>query len=84
MAVKYLGGSYMSRVERGQPGEVNPVTPVPRPKAARSAHRRQHARAHLVETRARIKRALEAGREADGAPALGGMRGMFGAPASAR
>ena len=37
-----------------------------------------NTRAHLVETRARIKRALEAGREADGAPALGGMRGMFG------
>jgi hypothetical protein len=29
MAVKYLGGSYMSRVERGQPGERNPVDPVP-------------------------------------------------------
>ena len=37
-----------------------------------------NTRAHLVETRARIKRALEAGREADGAPALGGMRGMLG------
>ena len=29
MAVKYLGGSYMSRIERGQPGEKNPVQPVP-------------------------------------------------------
>ena len=29
LAVKYLGGSYMSRVERGQPGEVAPVNPVP-------------------------------------------------------
>jgi hypothetical protein len=29
MAVKYLGGSYMSRVERGQPGERAPVEPVP-------------------------------------------------------
>jgi len=29
MAVKYLGGSYMSRVERGQPGERDPVDPVP-------------------------------------------------------
>lgn len=29
MAVKYLGGSYMSRVERGQPGEKPPVEPVP-------------------------------------------------------
>jgi uncharacterized protein DUF4953 len=28
MAVKYVGGSYMSRVERGQPGEKNPVDPV--------------------------------------------------------
>lgn len=29
MAVKYLGGSYMTRVERGQPGERDPVAPVP-------------------------------------------------------
>ncbi len=29
MAVKYLGGSYVSRVERAQPGEVDPVRPVP-------------------------------------------------------
>ncbi len=29
MAVKYLGGSYVSRVERGQPLEVDPVVPVP-------------------------------------------------------
>jgi hypothetical protein len=29
MAVKYLGGSYVSRVHRGQPGEVDPVRPVP-------------------------------------------------------
>ena len=29
MAVKYIGGSYMSRVERGQPGEKDPVDPVP-------------------------------------------------------
>ncbi len=29
MAVKYLGGSYMSRVERGQPGDRAPVDPVP-------------------------------------------------------
>ncbi len=29
MAVKYVGGSYMSRVERGQPGERDPVDPVP-------------------------------------------------------
>jgi hypothetical protein len=29
MAVKYMGGSYMSRVERGQPGERDPVEPVP-------------------------------------------------------
>jgi len=29
MAVKYLGGSYMTRVERGQPGERNPVESVP-------------------------------------------------------
>jgi hypothetical protein len=28
MAVKYVGGSYMSRVERGQPEEKNPVEPV--------------------------------------------------------
>jgi hypothetical protein len=28
MAVKYMGGSYISRVHRGQPGEVDPVTPV--------------------------------------------------------
>jgi hypothetical protein len=28
MAVKYVGGSYMSRVERGQPGEKTPVDPV--------------------------------------------------------
>ena len=29
MAVKYLGGSYMTRIERGQPGEKDPITPVP-------------------------------------------------------
>ncbi len=29
MAVKYVGGSYMTRVERGQPGERDPVDPVP-------------------------------------------------------
>ena len=29
MAVKYVGGSYMSRVERGQPAETDPVNPVP-------------------------------------------------------
>lgn len=29
MAVKYVGGSYMSRIERGQPGEKDPVEPVP-------------------------------------------------------
>ncbi|MCC6350315.1 MAG: zinc-dependent metalloprotease [Candidatus Eisenbacteria bacterium] len=29
MAVKYLGGSYLSRVERGQPGERDPIVPVP-------------------------------------------------------
>jgi hypothetical protein len=29
MAVKYFGGSYMHRVNRGQPGEKNPVEPVP-------------------------------------------------------
>jgi hypothetical protein len=29
MAVKFLGGSYMSRIERGQPGERDPVDPVP-------------------------------------------------------
>ncbi|MCC6650478.1 MAG: zinc-dependent metalloprotease [Candidatus Eisenbacteria bacterium] len=29
LAVKYLGGSYMSRVERGQPMERNPIDPVP-------------------------------------------------------
>ncbi len=29
MAVKYLGGSYLTRVERGQPGEQDPVQPVP-------------------------------------------------------
>ncbi|HEY6196427.1 MAG TPA: zinc-dependent metalloprotease [Candidatus Eisenbacteria bacterium] len=29
MAVKYVGGSFMSRVERGQPGEKDPVDPVP-------------------------------------------------------
>ena len=29
MAVKYAGGSYMSRVERGQPGDKAPVAPVP-------------------------------------------------------
>ena len=28
MAVKYLGGSYVSRVHRGQPGEVDPVVPI--------------------------------------------------------
>ena len=28
MAVKYLGGSYISRVHKGQPGEVDPVVPV--------------------------------------------------------
>lgn len=29
MAVKYVGGSFMSRIERGQPGERDPVDPVP-------------------------------------------------------
>ena len=29
MAVKYLGGSYVSRVHRGQPLELDPVDPVP-------------------------------------------------------
>ncbi|MFM8558601.1 MAG: zinc-dependent metalloprotease [bacterium] len=29
MAVKYVGGSYMSRIERGQPNEKDPVEPVP-------------------------------------------------------
>jgi hypothetical protein len=29
MAVKYLGGAYMTRVERGQPGESDPVVNVP-------------------------------------------------------
>jgi hypothetical protein len=29
MAVKYVGGSYVTRVHRGQPGEVDPVQPVP-------------------------------------------------------
>ena len=29
MALKYVGGSFMSRVERGQPLEKNPVDPVP-------------------------------------------------------
>ena len=29
LAVKYLGGSYVTRVHRGQPGEVDPVVPVP-------------------------------------------------------
>lgn len=29
MAVKFVGGSYMSRVERGQPGDKDPVDPVP-------------------------------------------------------
>ncbi len=29
MAVKFVGGSYMSRVDRGQPLEKNPVDPVP-------------------------------------------------------
>jgi hypothetical protein len=28
MAVKYAGGSYMSRIERGQPGDKRPVDPV--------------------------------------------------------
>jgi hypothetical protein len=28
LAVKYLGGSYVSRVRRGQPGEIDPVVPV--------------------------------------------------------
>ena len=29
MAVKYLGGLYMTRIERGQPGESDPVVAVP-------------------------------------------------------
>lgn len=29
MAVKYLGGSYLTRVERGQPAERDPIVPVP-------------------------------------------------------
>ncbi len=29
MAVKYMGGSYLSRIERGQPLERDPVIPVP-------------------------------------------------------
>ena len=29
IAVKYVGGSYMTRIERGQPGERDPVQPVP-------------------------------------------------------
>jgi hypothetical protein len=29
MAVKYMGGSFVTRVHRGQPGEVDPVRPVP-------------------------------------------------------
>ncbi len=29
MAVKYMGGSYVTRVHRGQAGEVDPVRPVP-------------------------------------------------------
>ena len=29
LAVKYMGGSYVSRVHRGQPGEIDPVRPVP-------------------------------------------------------
>ncbi len=28
-AVKYFGGSYVTRVHRGQPGEIDPVVPVP-------------------------------------------------------
>jgi len=39
-----------------------------------------YTRAHLMETRARIKRALEAGREADAAPAARGPGGAFGQP----
>jgi hypothetical protein len=35
MAVKYVGGSFMSRVERGQPGEKNPVDPVAPPSSVR-------------------------------------------------
>jgi hypothetical protein len=35
MAVKYIGGSYMSRVERGQPGDEDPVDPVPAGSSAR-------------------------------------------------
>jgi hypothetical protein len=38
-----------------------------------------YTRAHFLETRARIKRALEAGREADAA-AAGGRPGLFAAP----
>lgn len=29
IAMKYMGGSFISRVERGQPGEKDPVVPVP-------------------------------------------------------
>ena len=39
-----------------------------------------YTRAHLMETRARIKRALEAGREADAAAAPRGPGGPFGQP----
>lgn len=42
MAVKYLGGSYMTRVERGQPGEKDPIVPVP-------AARQREALAFLAE-----------------------------------
>ncbi|MEQ1834533.1 MAG: hypothetical protein ABL977_15920, partial [Candidatus Eisenbacteria bacterium] len=45
-----------------------------------------NTRAHLLETRARIKRALEAGRDTDGAPPAGGGRpmGAFGSPTGVR
>lgn len=43
-----------------------------------------NARSHLLESRARIKRALEAGREADAAPATSTGRGMFGAGTATR
>ena len=39
-----------------------------------------YTRAHLMESRARIKRALEAGRETDAAPAARGPGGPFGQP----
>jgi hypothetical protein len=32
VAVKYVGGSYLSRVHRGQPDAVDPLVPIPAPK----------------------------------------------------